>query len=55
MNKHLRRTALAMLVVLGAAAGVPVHAAWPERPIRLMVPFPPAGAWDTATAVGTPG
>lgn len=36
---------LATLIALGPAA-VPAHAAWPERPIRLIVPFPPGGPND---------
>ncbi|NML46754.1 tripartite tricarboxylate transporter substrate binding protein [Ramlibacter sp. G-1-2-2] len=42
-----RRTLLACAAVLAAALGPPpVHAAWPERPLRIIVPFPPGGGVD---------
>jgi tripartite-type tricarboxylate transporter receptor subunit TctC len=37
------RIALGMAVLPGAALGA---ASWPSRPIRLLVPFPPAGSTD---------
>ena len=42
-----RAAALALLAALGA--GLPVAAqtgAWPERPIRVVLPFPPGGPSD---------
>jgi tripartite-type tricarboxylate transporter receptor subunit TctC len=36
---------LATLIGLGPMA-LPAHAAWPERPIKLIVPFPPGGPND---------
>jgi len=47
---HLHRLALAALVAL--LASTVVHAqgsAWPAKPIRWIVPYPPAGITDSAT------
>lgn len=41
----LRRSLLACLLALGFAA-TPALAAYPEKPIRLIVPYPPGGATD---------
>ncbi len=40
-----RRTLLAALALLGAS-GVQAQAAYPSKPVRWIVPFPPAGAMD---------
>ncbi|WP_028996782.1 tripartite tricarboxylate transporter substrate binding protein [Azohydromonas australica] len=40
-----RRTLLAALALLGAG-GVHAQAAYPSKPVRWIVPFPPAGAMD---------
>ncbi len=37
---------LAVAVMLGLAGAVPAHAAFPERPINLVVPMPPGGGTD---------
>lgn len=52
-----RRTLLALAAAAGAmsAAGVHAQAAWPNKPIRLIVNFPAGGAADTlARAIGQP-
>jgi len=47
------RTALTRRTMLAAMAAAPfvgkAHAqpAWPSRPVRVMVPYPPAGGADT--------
>ena len=44
-------------VLLAAMAGAPfagragAQAAWPDRPVRVMVPYPPAGGADTTARI----
>jgi tripartite-type tricarboxylate transporter receptor subunit TctC len=44
-------------IVLAAMAGAPflgtarAQGAWPERPVRVMVPYPPAGGADTTARI----
>jgi tripartite-type tricarboxylate transporter receptor subunit TctC len=46
MTTCLGRIAAALCAVLVAASWLPAHAAYPDRPIRMIVPFPAGGSAD---------
>ncbi|WP_270935625.1 Bug family tripartite tricarboxylate transporter substrate binding protein [Falsiroseomonas oryzae] len=46
MHRNLTRRALGGLALASAALPARAQPAWPERPIRWIIPFPPAGTAD---------
>jgi tripartite-type tricarboxylate transporter receptor subunit TctC len=47
MTNHLKRRQLLLAIGAIAASPLTAHAqAWPARPIRMIVPFPPGGGFD---------
>ena len=54
MGWHRRRTAGIcglIVILLGVLATVPAHAAFPEKPIRMVVSFPAGGTGDAVARV----
>jgi tripartite-type tricarboxylate transporter receptor subunit TctC len=43
---HLTKKAVAALLFALSGIAPPLHAAWPEKPIRIIVPFAPGGSAD---------
>ena len=54
MNRMLKgafAAAMALYAGIGTAPGALAQAAWPDRPIRMIVPFPPGGGTDALARV----
>jgi tripartite-type tricarboxylate transporter receptor subunit TctC len=50
-KKLSRRTLLAAMATTPLAARASAEAAWPTRPVSVMVPYPPAGGADTTARI----
>src|ERR1700679_2088816 len=46
-----RRALLAAMAAAPFARGACAEAAWPNRPVQVMVPYPPAGGADTTARI----
>ena len=46
-----RRTLLAGMAALRFAGAARAQTTWPDRPVRVIVPYPPAGGADTTARI----
>ena len=51
----MKSSILRCLATLAVLATAQAHAAWPERPVRIVVPYPPGGNVDVAARIIAPG
>ena len=49
----MRKSLAAALILLAASAAIAAAQSYPDRPIRVMVPYPPGGPTDTVARVMT--
>ncbi len=50
-SKFTRRSLLAAMAVAPFAGRAAAQTAWPDRPVRVIVPYPPAGGADTTARI----
>jgi len=55
MRNAIRTIFLTAALAAGTLAGTPALAQYPERPVRMVVPFPPGGTVDTVTRLVVQG
>lgn len=46
LTKHLRRFATVLLLACNVAAPALASEVWPQRPVKIVVPYPPGGSFD---------
>jgi tripartite-type tricarboxylate transporter receptor subunit TctC len=54
MKSLTRRTLVSLMALGGALTALQAQAAWPEKPIRILVPFPAGGPSDSAARAIAP-
>ena len=51
LGQFSRRAVLAAMATAPFVRGARAETAWPNRPVQVMVPYPPAGGADTTARI----